>query len=568
MPEPRLPNVTTLSYHRDVVPLPPLIVTGMSRSGTSATMRVLHSAGLDVGDELIPASEDNEVGFYEDVAFMELDQELIAAGLAAHPDVRPRWMYADLIDRSLLEPFRGRAEALVAARAERGVAWGFKDPRAAALLDFWDAAAPEARYVFVYRPPWDVADSTFRLARRPMAGRGELVVRTWSSYNRALLDFAARHPERCVLVSSAAVERAPQALVDAANGLLRDLPVQLGTAQAAAIEPGLLAVHPDGSSLAELLRAGFPDAAELYGELETRADLPSSTRPHAPERARAGAAPDVEVVADDVVAVTFGERPAEAVLVQAAALVREREGRAVAVGTGILDPEHPQILHARELLRGTFEPRALVLRHSQWEAAEDPDASVAAAGLGAWAAAIALADAGVPLMPLLAEFGAPGEVLPGARERARRHVATRHAELFARNYADVREQFDLQLADLERQRDVALAARDEARAEFEGALAKLDEVDTVKAAAEQEAVGANRRAAAAEERADAAETSAATAEKSAASAEQRAAAAEERARAAEARAADVKGALTDLRRTRAVRAAGAWWRAKQRLRRG
>lgn len=41
---------------------PPLIVTGMARSGTSAATRLLQSAGLHVGDELIPANDDNQVG--------------------------------------------------------------------------------------------------------------------------------------------------------------------------------------------------------------------------------------------------------------------------------------------------------------------------------------------------------------------------------------------------------------------------------------------------------------------------------------------------------------------------
>jgi hypothetical protein len=536
----------------------------MSRSGTSASMRVLQSAGLHVGDELIPANEDNEVGFYEDVEFMELDQELIAAGLAAHPDVRPRWMYADLIDHALLEPFRERAEALVAARAERGVPWGFKDPRAAALLDFWDSVAPDARYVFVYRAPWDVADSTFRLTRRPMAGRGDLVVRTWAFYNRALLDFAERHPGRCVLVSSAAVERAPEKLVESA-------PVELDPPQPGAIESGLLATHPETSSLAELLRAGFPEAAELYSELERRADLPSSTVVGAPANGAPAVESDLVVVAAadsrdaDVVAVGFGDSAGEEVLATAAGLVQARAGRAVAVGSGAVDPEHPQILHARELLRGTFEPRTLVLRRSTWQEVDELEEWVAAAGLGAWAAAVALADAGVPLMPLVAQFQSPnGSVLPGARERARRHVAARHADLFARNYADVREQFDLQLEDLERQRDVALAARDEARVQFEEALAKLDEVDAVKAAAERGALAAEQRSEAADRRAAEAEERAAAAERRAEAAEQHG---EERAATAEARAAEAERALGDLRQTRALRAANTWWRAKQRVRR-
>jgi hypothetical protein len=257
----------------------------------------------------------------------------------------------------------------------------------------------------------------------------------------------------------------------------------------------------------------------------------------------------------DVVAVAFGDRPSAEVLAAAAAVLEEREARAVAIGTGVLDPHNPDALHARELLRGTFEPRALVLRRSMWQAIDGFDESLPPAGLDAWAAAVALVDEGVPLVPLEAGLDGTGTVLPGARERARRHVAARHAELFARHYVDVREQFDLQVEDLERQRDVALSARDEALRRLEEAAALLDEADAAKVEAQHWARGADRRADEADARAAAASAAAS--------------AAEERALAAERLAEETARALGELRQTRAVRAANAWWRLKQRvLRRG
>src|SRR3954468_6979084 len=106
--------------------IPPLIITGMPRSGTSATARLLARSGLDVGSNLNPPREDNKLGYYEDVSFYDLDKEMIAAALD-HSDVRhPNWMYAAELDPSRLEPFRARASALVRARGSGGKAWGFK----------------------------------------------------------------------------------------------------------------------------------------------------------------------------------------------------------------------------------------------------------------------------------------------------------------------------------------------------------------------------------------------------------------------------------------------------------
>lgn len=578
--------------------VPPLIVTGMARSGTSAATRLLQSAGLHVGDELIPASDDNRVGFYEDVSFVELNRELIAAGLAAEPELRPRWMYAERIDRSLLAPLAGRAREMVAARAAPGRPWGFKDPRTAALLEFWDEAAPGARYAFVYRPPWDVVDSMFRLSRRPLVGRAGLAARTWVVYNRAILDFAARNRERCLLVHAAALAGAGERVVERASELLREAGAPgLGAPAADAVDPALLASLPDTSSLAEVLRAGFPEVESVYEELERGADLPASAaaldpRPAAAPRVSAdgsdgrlpidlvvvgagaeppgvarrevvvapepsaGAAANAGLAATEgeVVAVAFGAPPGQEPLAAAAAAVEERQGRAAAIGGGFVSQGSAATIYPGELLEETFSPRAVVLRRATWRELGGFDESVPAAGLDAWAAAVALVDAGVPVIPVVDEAAAGGEALPGARDHARRHVAARHAELFARHATHLHRRAEERIADLERQRDQALRARDEADATARDAQRRVE--DAERRAARGAELAATERA-----RADEAERRAAEAERRTAQAEE--------SRAAVAAQRDALAAqLTELRSTRLYRLSRLWWRLRHRARRG
>jgi hypothetical protein len=551
-----------------------------------------------VGERLVPANEDNELGFYEDVEFMELNRELIAAGLSAEPDLRPRWMYADRIDAALLAPFAGRASEMIETRAADGCAWGFKDPRTAALLDFWDAAAPGARYVFVYRPPWDVVDSMFRLSRRPLGGRADLAVAAWVHYNRAIVDFAGRNPDRCALVHSEALVARPRAVVERANELLRAAgSPELGEPASDAVDRDLLRALPETSALAEVLRSGFPDAAAVYAQLERVAALSHAAlepvpagggdRPVPAVRADAGGLPVglVVVAADapapgaareevtlpplpspgtaanagvaatslDLVAVAFGAAPDVGALARAVETAQARVGRAVVLGTGARAAD-PEVLHPRELLREAFEPWAVVLRRSMWQAIGGFDETVPAGGLDGWSAAVQLAANGVPLMALEVPAGGDphAQPPPAARDRAWRHVAERHSELFARHFAEVHEQLVRRVTDLEGQRDRALGVRDELEATARDTQVRVEDAE---ARAERGATLAREAWA----RADEAEGRLAAVEAERDEAGRRLAAVEaERDQALE--------RLTGLTTTRSHRLARAWWRAKGRVR--
>ena len=133
---------------------PVLVIGGMHRSGTSLVAAVCQSAGLDVGAELLPGHASNPLGHFEDLDFYRFHE----AALTAAGRVPAGYGISDapvVVDASA----RGRAEALVAARRAGGRPWGWKDPRTVLFLDFWLEMLPEARFLFVFRDPAEVADS-------------------------------------------------------------------------------------------------------------------------------------------------------------------------------------------------------------------------------------------------------------------------------------------------------------------------------------------------------------------------------------------------------------------------
>jgi hypothetical protein len=201
-------------------PAPAIVVAGMHRSGTSFLASLVHGPACRMGETLLTADPRNSRGYYEDVEFLGLNRRILRAAVPGGPPGHPDWGWSEArqdgpFDPDLLHRFASEAGALVSKRRTSRTAWGWKDPRTSLLLDFWDARVPEARYVFVYRFPWEVADSMQRLGAEVFLRRPDFAYRIWRRYNRALIAFAVRHRERVLLVNAAALMRKP--------GRLRDL---------------------------------------------------------------------------------------------------------------------------------------------------------------------------------------------------------------------------------------------------------------------------------------------------------------------------------------------------------
>jgi hypothetical protein len=253
----------------------------MHRSGTSLTASLFHAAGVRLGDRLLGANVGNGRGHFEDLDVYEFHQAALRSnGLGTEGYLAAR----SVVVPEPLEPIGRR---LAADRVRGGGVWGWKEPRTVLFLDYWDAILPEARYVFVFRRPWEVVDSLFRRGDDTFAGNPAFAAEVWLHYNRTILEFARRHRERCLVVEVDRVAADPRGVFAAVRS-------QLGIALADPpdlFEPRLLVGDGDpGHAIA--IRACLPAAEEVYREL----------------RSLAGADPVSEAEAADVDRAALGRR--------------------------------------------------------------------------------------------------------------------------------------------------------------------------------------------------------------------------------------------------------------------
>ncbi len=131
-------------------------ITGAHRSGTSMVARLLHSCGLDLGPEsdLMPPAPDNPDGFWENLSFVAMNDELLNE-LGGAWDLPPR---ATRFAEKRFDAVRARARLLVSAFS-RSKVWGWKDPRNSLTLPFWRTIVPRLRTVIIVRNPLEVAYS-------------------------------------------------------------------------------------------------------------------------------------------------------------------------------------------------------------------------------------------------------------------------------------------------------------------------------------------------------------------------------------------------------------------------
>lgn len=251
---------------------PAVVVAGMHRSGTSLTAALLASAGVDMGDRLLGADAANPRGHFEDVDLLLFHQRALAAnGVSAdgftttgEPEV-PALMLAEAHD-------------IVAARRAKQRLWGWKEPRTALFLEFWERLLPEARFVFVFRRPWEVLDSLFRRGNAEFLAEPRLALGVWRHYNERILRFARRAAGRCLVVEASQVIEDQAGFAVAVRTRL-ELPLGFPSPQC---QPELF--HSEhGSWRPWLVRQLDPRAYELYLELRTLAGSSSPLPPLADE---------------------------------------------------------------------------------------------------------------------------------------------------------------------------------------------------------------------------------------------------------------------------------------------
>lgn len=251
---------------------PALVITGMHRSGTSLASAMLAAAGVHVGEKLMGPATGNPRGHFEDLEFVRVHERLLAAnglsrdGFTCHDSI----VVPPTID--------AEARALRDRRRREGRLWGWKDPRTTLFLDYWAGQLPEARFLFMVRPPWEVVDSLFRRGDDVFAIHPRLAIDLWVSYNRRILDFVRANADRCVIVDTHRLAADPAGFVTRIGDLLGRRLDQPGDLY----EPDLLEMGT-GPERRSIVAGAQPESVRLYTALRALAgvgeEMPDDPRP-------------------------------------------------------------------------------------------------------------------------------------------------------------------------------------------------------------------------------------------------------------------------------------------------
>ncbi len=234
----------------------PLIVAGMHRSGTSLMTAVIGALGVDLGDRLLDGDIHNAKGYFEDVDFLEFQRKILQARSPMNDLGWPDWGWTEreITNLDHLDEYIPEAKSLIELRRDRTL-WGWKDPRTTLLLNFWAELLPNARYLLVYRFPWDVADSVLRVNHPTFVASPDYALRSWYFYNQALLRFYCEHRDQSLLINVNAFLQQPKSGINL-------LVSKLGLAQQASEDPSLSEIYDP--KLFTTLGWDYPLVQSLY----------------------------------------------------------------------------------------------------------------------------------------------------------------------------------------------------------------------------------------------------------------------------------------------------------------
>ncbi|MBI2955194.1 MAG: sulfotransferase [Chloroflexi bacterium] len=262
-----------------------IVITGMHRSGTSLTTSLLQSAGIKIGEKLLPPAEGNPRGYFEDVEFYQFQEQAL----------RGRGLNYMVTGEFVFEPNPTESEQALAIIKEReGLpVWGWKDPRTCLFLEFWRQLLPGAFFLFVYRHPLEVLLSLIR--RGDVENFGLEGIDAWVAYNRSLKRFCERHRESSLLCHIDGITRSLGQFAELlerkfCSGLRLDNSVLQSL-----YWPEELRRVSLSSEIEKALGTIHPEAVELYDQLNSIADLPSK-----PEYSTSRSSPELSAFSEFV----------------------------------------------------------------------------------------------------------------------------------------------------------------------------------------------------------------------------------------------------------------------------
>jgi hypothetical protein len=219
-----------------------IVVLGMHRSGTSATAGLLGNIGVEFGNRLMAATQENIKGYWEHEEIVRVHDKLLAGLGLRWDDVRtfpPLWWNSKPAEEARKELF-----SIIRADFQEAPLWGLKDPRMCRLMDLWHMLFSEldttVKFVCVFRHPTEVAASLGK--RNAMSFDKALLM--WFQHVTAAERATRNHPRVIVSFNSVLNNRE-----EAVNTICRKLQLE---------------VHHDDDSGA----SDFPDARLKHHRVE------------------------------------------------------------------------------------------------------------------------------------------------------------------------------------------------------------------------------------------------------------------------------------------------------------
>ena len=166
-----------------------VIIAGMHRSGTSAVAGMLHANGVVMGEDkdfYPPPMKENPKGFYENVRFRRINDEILKRNGYKVKSFDPNIPIVHIIRD---EEMRFKMMNLIQYYEDRFTNWGWKDPRTSLTLMSWInvikdiGLSHKLRFIVTCRPVEEI--------RKSMLARGNKEKR-----QDQFLDLAAAYYKR------------------------------------------------------------------------------------------------------------------------------------------------------------------------------------------------------------------------------------------------------------------------------------------------------------------------------------------------------------------------------------
>lgn len=123
-----------------------VLILGFHRSHTSVIAQWLKENGLFIGSNLLKSSAHNQKGYFEDLDFLSIHLDILKYNNCDRSGI------FKIASPSINSSQKLSLKRLIRARNISHTVWGFKEPRTALFLNFYNSVLDAPYYIVIVRP--------------------------------------------------------------------------------------------------------------------------------------------------------------------------------------------------------------------------------------------------------------------------------------------------------------------------------------------------------------------------------------------------------------------------------